>query len=201
MQEKWAEESLTKFVKSWSLMQRCTLSNCSKSLCPFSMHTSHMLTAATTFTHADSCGQVQTWVRPDRTSGFHHPPETAVSSQNQTDLPVQGLSPTAMETSLLRPGSSGVHLLCIQKAWGRGGNGQQGDNKIRGTVGKSPKAREIHLVKSLTLSQCAPEKSYKSRSLLNSIFILFFWPCPAACRILVPQLEMELIPPAIDTQS
>lgn len=117
MQEKWAEESLTKFVKSWSLMQRCTLSNCSKSLCPFSMHTSHMLTAATTFTHADSCGQVQTWVRPDRTSGFHHPPETAVSSQNQTDLPVQGLSPTAMETSLLRPGGSGVHLLCTQKAW------------------------------------------------------------------------------------
>lgn len=120
MQAKWAEESLTKFVKSWSLMQRCTFSNCSKSLCPFSMHTSHMLTAATTFTHADSCGQVQTRVRPDRTSGLHHPPQMAVSNGNQTDLPVQGLSPTAVETSLLRPGGSSVHLLCIQKTWGAG---------------------------------------------------------------------------------
>lgn len=46
--------SLTKLENSWSLMSRFTFWNCSRSPLPFSMHRSHMLTAAIAFMQADS---------------------------------------------------------------------------------------------------------------------------------------------------
>ena len=41
-------------LNSWSLMSRFTFWNCSRSPLPFSMHRSHMLTAAIAFMQADS---------------------------------------------------------------------------------------------------------------------------------------------------
>ena len=41
--------------------------------------------------------------------------------------------------------------------------------------------------------------NFSSAEILN--FIFFFWPCPKACGILVPQLGMEPTPPVLEAQS
>lgn len=87
--------------------------------------------------------------RPDRTSGFHHPPETAVSSQNQTDSspPHKGYHPLLWRQAFLRPGAL-VYTCYVLRKHGGGGNNERGETtKIRGTV-KESQGKEIHLVKS-----------------------------------------------------
>lgn len=82
--------SLTKLEKSWSLMSRFTFWNWSKSPLPFSVHRSHMLTAASAFMQADSCTRDMQSAQP------RMPPRG-------TGLPGQAHAPRAAQTPRGQP--------------------------------------------------------------------------------------------------
>lgn len=93
--------SLTKLEKSWSLMSRFTFWNWSKSPLPFSVHRSHMLTAASAFMQADSCTR-------DMQSAQPRMPPRGTGLLGQPRPP--GANPQAgLRAEALPSGTAGMH--------------------------------------------------------------------------------------------